>query len=379
MMITTTKNLEALCKRFSKHSFITVDTEFIREKTYYPQVCLIQLASPDEATCVDPLAPELDLTPLFQLFQDKNVIKVFHACRQDIEIFYHLAHQIPVPVFDTQVGAMVCGYGDNVSYQQLVSDFVGVSLDKTMRVTDWSKRPLSEEQIQYALHDVIELRTVYTKMMEKICAQNRLDWLSEEMAALLDPKTYEPDITTLWKKVKVPFKKPLPLHIFARLYAWREHVAQQKNRPKKHLMKDEALIELAAEAPTTVTQLEQLRSFSDGFGKSDLATEIIDVIQQALKDDPATFEMPTTTKALSPKQHNLLEILKIVLNICAQNYGVAPKLVASVEDLHTFILGEEAPFLSGWRLKVFGETAKAVQQGKCFISFDPVLGQVVLR
>ena len=249
MMITTTKELTELCARFAKHPFVTVDTEFIREKTYYPQVCLIQLASPEEAVCVDPLSKDLDLKPLFDLFQNKQVIKVFHACRQDIEIFYHLSHQIPVPVFDTQVGAMVCGYGDNVSYQQLVNDFVGISLDKTMRVTDWSNRPLSEDQIQYALHDVTELRTVYTKMMERICAQNRLDWLTEEMADLVDPSTYEPDVDTLWKKVKVPLKKPLTLHIFAKLYAWRERAAQQKDRPKKHFMKDEALVELAIAAP----------------------------------------------------------------------------------------------------------------------------------
>ena len=378
-MITTTKELQALCKRFEKHPFITVDTEFIREKTYYPQVCLIQLASPAEAVCVDPLAQGLDLSPLFALFQNKKVIKVFHACRQDIEIFYHLSHQIPVPVFDTQVGAMVCGYGDNVSYQQLVNDFVGVSLDKTMRVTDWSKRPLSDEQIQYALHDVVELRTVYTKMMEKICTQNRLDWLTEEMADLVDPITYEPNVDELWKKVKVPFKKPLPLHIFSRLYAWRERIAQQKNRPKKHIMKDEALIELAIAAPTTPEQIDNLRSFSEGYSKSDLAKEIINVIVQATKDDPSTFEQPTQPKALTTKQRNLADILHLVLNICAANYDVAPKLVASTNDIQNFIQTGEAPFVNGWRKKVFGDTAIAMQQGKISIAYDPIGAKIVLR
>jgi len=378
-MITTTKELTALCTRFAKHPFVTVDTEFIREKTYYPQVCLIQLASPDEAVCIDPLSKELDLKPLFELFQNKKVIKVFHACRQDIEIFYHLSHQIPVPVFDTQVGAMVCGYGDNVSYQQLVNDFVGVSLDKTMRVTDWSKRPLTEEQIQYALHDVVELRTVYTKMMEKICAQNRLDWLTEEMAELVDPKTYEPDPNELWKKVKVPFKKPLNLHVFARLYAWREGVAQQKDRPKKYIMKDEALIELAIALPTSGDQINALRSFSDGYGKSDLAKELLAVIAKAAKDDPATFEQPIQQKPLTAKQHNLAEILKLVLDICAENYDVAPKLVANQSDINTFVQTGEAPFLNGWRKKVFGEAAQALQQGKLSIIYDPDLGKPILR
>lgn len=379
MMITTTKQLTKVCTRFAKYPFVTVDTEFIREKTYYPQVCLIQLACPNEAVCVDPLSKKLDLTPLFELFQNKKVIKVFHACRQDIEIFYHLSHQIPVPVFDTQVGAMVCGYGDNVSYQQLVNDFVGVSLDKTMRVTDWSKRPLSDEQVQYALHDVTELRTVYTKMMEQICAQNRLDWLTEEMAELVNPKIYEPNPYELWKKVKVPFKKPLNLHVFALLYAWREKVAQQKDRPKKYIMKDEALIELAIALPTSGEQIDALRSFSDGYGKSDLGQELLQVIEQAIKDDPDTFEQPVQQKPLTVKQHNLSEVLKLVLDICAENYQVAPKLVASQQDINTFVQTGDAPFLYGWRKKVFGDSAVALKTGNLSIVFDPVSAKIVLR
>ena len=379
MMITTTKELAALCKRFEKHPFITVDTEFIREKTYYSKLCLIQLASPEEAVCVDPLSPKLDLSPLFKLFQNKNVIKVFHACRQDIEIFYHLSHQIPVPVFDTQVGAMVCGYGDNVSYQQLVNDFVGVSLDKTFRVTDWSQRPLSDEQLQYALHDVVELKTVYTKMMEKICAQNRLDWLSEEMEELVNPATYEPDPTVLWQKVKVPFKKPLNLHVFARLYAWRERAAQKIDRPKKHVMKDEVLIELATAMPTKQEQMEALRLLPEGFSRSDFAKEILKVITNAQKDDPATFEQPIHTKPLTARQHVLADILQLVLKICAEKYDVAPKLVASADDIHTFIRTGDAPFLNGWRKKVFGESALAMQAGKIAITFDPDSHKIILR
>ena len=379
MMITTTEELQHLCDRFAQHPFITVDTEFIREKTYYPQVCLIQLASPKEAVCVDPLSKDLDLTPLFQLFQNKSVIKVFHACRQDLEIFYHLSHQIPVPVFDTQVGAMVCGYGDSVSYQQLVNDFVGVSLDKTMRVTDWSKRPLSEQQIAYALHDVMELRTVYTKMMEKICAQNRLDWLTEEMSDLINPQSYEPALDQLWRRVKVPFKKPLALHIFARLYAWREQVAIRKNCPRKHILRDEALIELAITAPTKASDLEGLRTFSEGFSRSELAQQLIETIQKALSDDPNTFEQPETPKNLTTKQHNLLDILKLVLEISAASYEVAPKLVATPDDLTDFVKTGEASFLHGWRKIVFGEAALKMKAGNLVITFDPVAQQVVLR
>lgn len=378
MMITKTKELQALCKRFEKHPFITVDTEFLREKTYYPQVCLIQLASPEEAACVDPLAEAIDLTPLFKLFQNKKVIKVFHACRQDIEIFYHLSHQIPVPVFDTQVGAMVCGYRDTTSYQQLVNDFVGVSLDKTMRVTDWSKRPLTQKQIQYALHDVMELRTVYTKMMEKICAQNRLDWLSEEMATLLNPATYEPEISSLWKKVKTPFKDAATMHIFVCLYTWREHIAQKLDRPKKHFLKDEALIELAIAAPTQSEQLETLRTIPTGFSKSTYATEIIAVVARALQDSPDTFEKPEKPTHLTAKEHNLADILQLVLNICADHYAVSPKLVATQDDIYTFIQTNDAPFLHGWRKTVFGDAALAMRQGKIAITFDPKKSKIVL-
>ena len=379
MMITTTKELKALCARFAKHPFMTVDTEFIREKTYYPEVCLIQVASPEEAACIDPLAKDLDLSSLFQLFQNPSVIKVFHACRQDLEIFYLLSHQIPVPVFDTQVGAMVCGYGDSTSYQQLVNDFVGVSLDKTMRVTDWSKRPLSAEQTKYALHDVTELRSVYTKMMDKICAQNRLDWLTEEMAALVDPTSYEPDFDNLWKKIKTPFKKPLSLHIFAKLCAWREHTAIKKNRPKKYILKDDALIELAIAHPTHPDEIDLLRAFPAGFSKSDFASEIVDVIKKAMADNPETFEQPLEIKPLTNKQRNLSEILRLVLDIVSDEYGVAPKLVATSDDLHNFVQTGDANFLHGWRGKVFGEKALAVQTGKLSISFDPVTSKIVLR
>ena len=379
MIITTTEELQALCKRFEKQPFIAVDTEFIREKTYYPQVCLIQLANTDEAACVDPLSKKLDLSPLFQLFQNKKVIKVFHACRQDIEIFYHLSHQIPVPIFDTQVGAMVCGYSDTASYQQLVNDFVGVALDKTMRVTDWSKRPLSEEQIEYALHDVVELCTVYSKMMDRICTQNRLDWLSEEMAELINPATYDPDVDTLWKKAKMPFKKPLSAHIFARLYAWRERVVQKIDRPKKHFIKDETLIELAAAMPTKLEDIEALRTLPEGFSRSEYAKEIIKVISEAAQDDPSTFEQPIHTKSLTAKQHILADILQLILKICAENYRVAPKLVATHQDIQSFIQTGNARFLHGWRRKVFGEAALATQSGKLSIKFDPSLGKIVLH
>ena len=379
MMITTTKELKTVCARFAKHPFMTVDTEFVREKTYYPQVCLIQIASPEEACCIDPLADGLSLEPLFKLFNNKDVIKVFHACRQDIEIFYHLSGKIPVPIFDTQVGAMVCGYGDNVSYSQLVHDFVGVSLDKTMRVTDWAQRPLSSEQIQYALHDVIELRDVYTKMMAKICESNRLDWLSEEMQHLTAVETYQIDVTKVWQKIKVPFKNPQILHIFARLCAWREQYAQTKNRPRKHVLKDEALIELAIAHPEEVSGLDHLRAFSDGFSKSDMAAELIQVVQQAMSDDPSTFEPLSILKPLSVSEKNMGDFLRMVLGAVCDEHHVAPKLVASIDDINTFIQTKKANFLTGWRNQVFGKYALLAINGQLKLVYSPEVGRVTFQ
>ena len=379
MMITTTHELTKVCQRFSKHPFMTIDTEFIREKTYYPQVCLIQIASPKEAFCIDPLAEGLSLQPLFNLLQNKDIIKVFHACRQDIEIFYHLSGKIPVPVFDTQVGAMVCGYGENVSYSQLVHDFVGINLDKTMRITDWSHRPLSSEQIQYALHDVVELRDVYTKMMDRICQTNRLDWLAEEMQDLVNPATYNSDINQTWHRIKVPFKNPQTLHIFAKLCAWREQYAQNKNRPRKHILKDEALIELAITHPIQTQDIDQLRTFSDGFSKSDMAKELIEVIKKAISDKPESFEQPVQQKPLTQTQRNIAELLRLVLCIVCDEHDVAPKLVASSENLNTFIQTRQAPFLNGWRGQVFGAYALATLDGHLDISYSPQLGKLTIK
>jgi len=379
MIITTTKELAKICSHFAKHPFMTIDTEFIREKTYYPQLCLIQIASPEEAVCVDPLAPDLSLEPLFQLLQNKDVIKVFHACRQDIEIFYHLSGQIPVPVFDTQVGAMVCGYNDNVSYSQLVHDFVGISLDKTMRVTDWSARPLTTEQIQYALHDVIELRDVYTKMMAQICETNRLDWLAEEMQQLTTEKTYQTDAAEAWHRIKVPFKNPLILHVFAKLCAWREQYAQNKNRPRKHVLKDEALVELAIAHPTQAEELDKLRTFSAGFSKSDMAAELVLVIQSALADDPSTFEQPIVVKPLTPSEHNLAEFLRLALGIVSEEHRVAPKLIASHDNINTFVQTQSAPFLEGWRDQIFGKYALLALKGRLKLTYSPELGKLTLE
>ena len=314
-MIKTTEKLQELCIRLSKFPFVTLDTEFIREKTYYPELCLIQIAGPEEEVCIDPLSPDLDLTPLFELMQNQSVVKVFHAARQDVEIFYHLSGQIPSPLFDTQIAATVCGYGDNVGYQQLTHDITGVSLDKSMRFTDWSRRPLNEDQVTYALHDVTYLRDIYLALKKQLEENHRTEWLAEEIAVQNDPATYETNDDNVWRKMKIPFKRPLQTHVFAKLCAWRERTAKQKNRPRKHIIKDDALIELAVTMPKTAVEMNSCRNISNGFGKSIFGQEILQVIAKALSDPvelyPTEWNKP---KHLTQTQHTLVDLYHLLFD-----------------------------------------------------------------
>lgn len=373
-MIQTTEMLKEVCQRFATHPFMTVDTEFIREKTYYPELCLIQIASPEEAWCVDPLSPGLDLEPLFQLFLNPHVVKVFHAARQDIEIFYHLMHRVPTPLFDTQVGAMVCGYTDAVGYQQLVQDYLGIQLDKSQRYTDWSRRPLEPAQITYALHDVTYLRDVYLKMTEALAANNRRDWLTEEMAVLNNPATYDVDEETIWCKIKSPFKKEKQLYVLSRLAAWREKTAKAKNRPRRYILSDEALLELTAASVKTPADFEKLRSFSKGFSKSALADEVFHVLTEA-RSVPATAYPAGLTekkKTLSPSQRSLAELYRLLLDLSAAEFSVAPRIIASTEELGDLARGaKELACLKGWRYQVFGQRALAFREGKLMLSYNP--------
>lgn len=380
MMITTTKELKKFCKKLAKYPFITVDTEFIREKTYYPVLCLIQLGCSDEAACVDPLAPDMDLSPLFDLFLNPKVLKVFHAARQDLEIFYHLMGKMPTPLFDTQIAAMVCGYGDAVSYQQLVEQLTQTRLDKSMRFTDWAKRPLLDKQIGYALNDVIPLVEVYQKLTAELQKNGRLDWLKEEQDILNDPHTYQIDDESAWKRLKCTLKKPKEIHLFATLCAWREKTAKQKNRPRRHILKDEVIQELATLAPTTPAELDTLRSIPHGFAKSETAQSLLKAIQSALKDDPTTFEKPTIRKPLKPAQKSFLEMLKLLLAIVAQQEKVAAKVLASADDLYNFAAGDETvPFLKGWRFDLFGQKAQLLHQGKLCLIYRPDKGIIEFK
>lgn len=372
MMIETSAALAEVCERLSKAAFITVDTEFIREKTYYPVLCLIQIASHSEAHCVDPLAEGIDLKPLFDLMQNKKVLKVFHAARQDIEIFYHLSGAIPAPLFDTQVGAMVCGFGESASYQQLVQELTGVSLDKSMRYTDWSKRPLSEKQVSYALCDVTYLVQVYEKLQASLEKSGRTDWLAEEMEVLNNPATYEVDDEAIWQRFKCPLTKAQLIHVFAKVCAWRERVAKLKDRPRRHILKDEVLVELAAAHPETAIELESLRAIPKGFAQSQLGVELLEVIKRAMADKSDIYVASSKRRPLTNAQKNLAELVRLLLDVVSSELGVASKVIADSDSIAAFVTNDKTcAFLKGWRLAAFGQKAMALKAGKICFRYDP--------
>ncbi len=372
MMITTTEKLTEVCNRFAQLPFVTLDTEFIREKTYWPVLCLIQIASPDEAYCIDPLAEDIDLSALFDLLQNERVVKVFHAARQDLEIFYHLTGQIPMPLFDTQVAAMVCGFGESASYQQLVQDLTNTAIDKSMRYTDWSKRPLTDTQIAYALHDVTHLVHVYEKLTAKLAENGRRDWLVEEMAVLTNPQTYDIGDDTAWTKVKCHLTGPRLMHVFAAICAWRERTAKLKNRPRRHIMKDDVVQDLAVAHPTSAEQMDLMRSLPKGFSKSAYGQELIELISRAMQEEPKKYAVPEKRKSLSASQRNLGELVRFLLAVVSDDLGVAPRIIADTDDIVDIVIGRAgSKTMTGWRYDVFGQYVELLKAGKLSFSYDP--------
>ena len=371
--IQTTEELNQLCQRLSKYSFVTVDTEFIREKTYWPQLCLIQIASVDEAVCVDPLAKGMDLQALFDLMQNEKVVKVFHAARQDIEIFYHLSGKTPVSVFDTQLAAMVCGFGESVSYQHLVQKLLGRELDKSMRFTDWSRRPLTEKQIAYALNDVTHLREIYQKMLGILEETKRTDWVMDDTALLMNPHTYENESSLAWKRLKMTSTKPFYLALCQTLAAYREDLAKRQNRPRKHIMRDEVLLEIAGSAPETADEMAKLRGLPQGFSHSRMGKEILKIIASVKAQDPSSYpvlpqpyELPRSARAVS-------KMLRLLLMIKAAENDVAEKLIVSQDDLD-ILAGEKNPdleVLKGWRYQIFGKAALEMKAGHTGLRYNP--------
>ncbi|KQZ13475.1 MULTISPECIES: ribonuclease D [unclassified Mesorhizobium] len=372
-VITTQDELETAVTALEKSKFVTVDTEFIRETTFWPVLCLIQLAAPGVTALIDPLAPGIDLKPFFKLMANEAVTKVFHAARQDIEIVVHLGDLVPHPVFDTQVAAMVCGFGDSVSYDQLVQKVTGERLDKSSRFTDWRHRPLSDKQLDYALADVTHLIDVYQYLSAELEREDRAHWLNEEMEVLTSRATYDPHPEDAWKRLKMRLRKPQELAVVQAVAAWREREARERDVPRGRVLKDDAIYEIAQQAPRDVTALGRLRTTPKGWERSATASALLGIINSAL--DLPKEEMPKLPKNFQPPEGTsaAAELLKVLLRIVAEQEGVATKVLASSDDIDR-IAGEgdaaEVPALQGWRRTVFGEKALRLVRGEIGIKFE---------
>jgi len=365
-LITDTAALDAFCSRLRGASFITVDTEFMREKTYWPQLCLVQVGGPEEARAIDPLAPDIDLAPLFDLMRDTSILKVFHAARQDLEIFYNLMGGFPEPLFDTQVAAMVCGFGDSVGYETLATKLAKAHIDKSMRFTDWARRPLTDKQIRYALSDVTHLRVVYEKLARRLERDNRAHWLNEEMAILTNPDVYRVDPENAWKRLKTRTKTPRFLGIVQELAAWREIEAQTKDIPRQRVLRDETLLEIAAHAPQTAEALERTRGFSKGQAEGRIGKAILEAVERGRGLSEDQLPQPPARRDIPPGIGPITDLLKVLLKMRCEENDVAQKLVANADDLELIAMDDDAPVaaLKGWRRELFGADALHLKHGR---------------
>lgn len=370
IIIIDTPALANICESYAKAPYITVDTEFLRERTYWSQLCLVQMARPgggdEDAVLIDPLAAGLDLTPLYELMANKNVVKVFHAARQDVEIFWHQGKIMPAPLFDTQVAAMVCGYGEQVGYETLVRKVAKGEVDKSSRFTDWSRRPLSPKQLDYALADVTHLRDIYEKLSTQIAGNGRKHWVAEEMAVLTDPVTYDLSVENAWRRVKARVQSPKLLAIVRELAGLRESLAQQRDVPRGRILKDDALIEIVNAQPKTIEALGKLRLLQREGRRPELAEAILEAVRRGLacpEDERPTIKVPPRRREGSAA---IADLLKVFLKARSEQIGVAAKLIAPSADVEA-LAGEDDPdvaALKGWRHEVFGEEALRIKRGE---------------
>jgi len=363
-LITTTQQLEEVCNRLRKADFVTVDTEFLRESTFYSQLCLVQLADDDGAFAVDPLADDIDLSALQDLLADKNVLKVLHACRQDVEIFYEMMGKVPAPMFDTQIAAMVCGFGESAGYETLVKKITKRSIDKSARYTDWSRRPLTDRQINYALSDVTHLRDVYRYLAGRLQASGRSSWVAEEMAVVLAEETYENPPEEAWHRLKPRSTNPRFLGILRAVAAWRENEAMNRNLPRRRVMKDELLLEIAAHPPEDAKGLERVRGMPKGFGNSQGGKSLLEAVAlaKALPED----QLPSLERARGrPPTPPMAELLKVLLKIKCEKAGVAAKLISSTAEIESWAANpsDEWKALKGWRGEIYGNDARKLVDG----------------
>lgn len=381
-LITTTDALARFCDGLTGERYITVDTEFLRETTYYPKLCLIQIAGSTDAALIDPLAKGLDLAPFFALMADTRVLKVFHAARQDVEILINLTDAVPTPIFDTQIAAMVCGFGDQVGYEAIVRKLAGAQIDKSSQFTDWSRRPLTHKQMAYALSDVTHLRTVYEKLMAQIERESRRDWLEGELEDLANPAAYRVDPEQSWRRIKARIQNKKQQAALMAVAAWRERQAQEKDVPRGRILKDDAVGEIAIQVPQTREALLQLRLLPKGSADSVIGKGILEAVAQGLARDPATIPSPKGRgDEMSSSQEAAAEILKLALKIVSERDGIAPKLIASSADIDAIAIDDNANVaaLQGWRREIFGDVALDLKHGRAAITMEKGRVQIVKR
>ncbi len=371
----STESLSKACQRLAAHGFIAVDTEFLRETTYYPKLCLIQMASAAEIVLVDTLVEGIDLAPFYALMADTRVTKVFHAARQDLEIIWQRGQLIPAPLFDTQVAAMVCGFGEQVSYESLAASLAQAKIDKSSRFTDWSRRPLSDAQLVYAAADVTHLRMVYEKLLARLVKSARETWIADEMAVLNNPRTYESQPEAAWMRVKARIRKPQERAVLMEVAAWREREAQGRDVPRGRILKDEALAEIAVAMPKSSEEMARLRAVPNGFERSRAGAELLEAIARGRARDPASI--PPFETERPGGSGALVQLLKVLLQAVAEKNEVASKLIASADDIDRLAARPEAemPVLNGWRGEVFGKAALALIRGEVMIGLEK--GRVV--
>jgi len=371
-MITTTEALAAFCARLAKHDYVTVDTEFLRETTYWPELCLIQMAGPEDEGIVDPMAKGIDLAPFFELMGNPSVIKVFHAARQDIEIVVKLGDLVPHPLFDTQVAAMVCGFGESISYDQLVSRITGAHIDKSSRFTDWSRRPLTDKQLDYALADVTHLRDVYLELVDRLNAEGRSLWVADEMAVLESRSTYEIDPEDAWKRLKMRVKKPIELCVLQHVAAWREREAKSRNVPRGRVIKDDAIYEIAQQQPKDAEALSRLRTIPRGWERSQQGATLVEIVNEALETPKEKMPRLPRQKQTPEGAQASIELLRVLLKLTVEKENVAAKISANADDLEAIAVdGDEADVaaLQGWRRELFGERALKLIRGELALRF----------
>lgn len=378
-LITTQADLVAFCAQVADGKYVAVDTEFIRDKTYFPKLCLIQIAGSGEGAVIDPLAVGINLAPVFKLLQKASLTKVFHAARQDIEIFHLLSGKIPTPIFDTQVAAAVCGYGESVGYEKLVNDIVGQELDKSSRFTDWSARPLSEKQLHYALSDVTHLQVIYENLYSKIEETGRTAWIAEEHAHLTDPATYAIDPIDAWKRLKFGNMRPKNLAVLRELAKWRETEARKHDVPRGRIIKDETLVELASLMPRKESDLDRMRGLDKHMSKSKIDA-ILECVQTALASPSSEYPQVKQHKKPSENIVGAVAMLQLLLKLKADQHGIASSMIAGKDDIEVIALGKsDTPALQGWRYEIFGKNAEALMKGKLKLYLNPKTKHIVFE